>query len=333
MRPLIQLWLLLWAVYVVTGAAVSGLGFRHLDLSFAALVAAVAIPLAQAAAVRAPSWLRGTSGRPAIDRPRVAPAAVAVLAIGLVAVQALWLTRPTAVGPPVTAAVLGYLLPLTLILAAAGVLVEAAVATEPGVMTRLAGAGAVAVPALVAAAAVVADPLAWLVRTLALPPLTPTALAATLVAVAVGGLLATAGRLRPQPVAGRLADAALGAAAAAGAVALLDVHGGGQLDSFWPDLAATALLLAAVLLLAAALQARGKPAGRPARERGLAWWTAPATRLGLLALLVATYLAAWFALRHSVGLDPGLPGEWATRAVVIPPVQAAVLILLVRRSA
>jgi len=327
MRSLILLWLPLWLVYLGVGALVSGAGFRHLDLSFVSLCAALLIPFFQALVllivdrVVTPKTPPGSLGKSSGIRPSV----TAILVTDFVALQILWLTTGTSVESTVQQLTLRYLLALQLGAVALTVIVDALVrgrARRDGAI-----AVAIALPAIVAACELVADPLERIVTAFGMRPLLITLFALLPALVFLAGLIANAGRFRTMPVTGRLADWALGAFFCGAAIRILITHGGAQLGPWWVRLAGTFALLCTSLLTAALIQARYEtPVRNPGNTKPI-WWTSASTRVAMVAVLLTTYLGGWFLVRSVLGATPSLEGEWGLRAAAIPSAQAAFLIL------
>ena len=330
MRPLIQLWLFLWAGYVGAGAVISLLGFRHIDLSFASFFMALSMPLIQSIAVLTLGALRRPRLDPAAadpEKPRLALSALALVAANVMALQVLWVTAAYPFGPVVHRLVLTWMLAIELV--AIVVLTVLVGRRREALMGRLIPL-AIALPAAIAALGLAGVPWADLASRLPLPPLTPMVGSAFLFLLFLGGLFGAGGRLRPLRVAGKLAEGALGMAFGGGLLALLIAHGGGQLGPFWKRLEGTALVLCAALLLAALLEARREEASWVPAGGGWIWWTSPAARFGLLVLLLGSYLLGIWLSGFAVGVTPPLSGEWLARTAFIPATQTASLLIFVK---
>ncbi len=328
MRSLILLWMPLWLVYLGVGALVSGLGFRHLDLSYASLCAALLIPLIQSLFLLAVGRFinKGASSSSSGKPSRIRPSVTAVLVANFFALQTLWLTAGTSVESSVQRLTLHHLLAVQLG-AVALVAVVDALARGRTRRDRLI-ASAIALPAIVAAAELVADPIVGIVNAVGLPPLMISLAALLLGLIFFGGLLATAGRFQALPIAGRLADWSLGAFFGGAIIAILITHGGAQLGPWWLRVLGTCALLCTALVTATMIQARRES---PVQGHTLAkpiWWTSSSTRLAMLVVLVSAYLGGWLLLSTFLGATPPLEGEWAVRAATIPTVQAGFLVLV-----
>jgi len=330
MRPLIQLWLVLWVAYVGAGSAVSLLGFRHIDLSFASFTLALLAPLVQSVAVLTLGALRRRElDRVAPDRvkPGLDSAAVALVAAVVVALQVVWVTAGSSFGGFVDRLVLNWVLAIELIAVA---VLMALLGRHRKVLMGPSTILAVALPATIAALGLAGVPWTDLARLLHLPPLTPMVTSAALGVAFLGGLWRASGRLRPFSAAGRLAEGALGMGWVGGLIVLHIAHGGGQLGPFWTRLAGTTLVLCASLFLASLLQARREEASTVPAGRKWIWWTSASTRYGLLFVLVVFYLFSAWVASATVGLTPPLTGEWIARMAAIPAVQTAALIVFVK---
>ena len=330
MRPLIQLWLVLWVAYVGAGSAISLLGFRHIDLSFASFTHALLAPLVQSGAVLTVGALkRRELDRGAADRvkPGLDSAAITLVAAVVVALQVVWVTAGSSFGGFVDRLVLNWVLAIELFAVA---VLMALLGRHRKVLMGTLTILAVALPATIAALGLAGVPWTELARLLHLPPLTPMVTFAALGVAFLGGLWRASGRLRRFSAAGRLAEGALCMGWIGGLLVLHIAHGGGQLGSFWTRLAGTTLVLCASLLLAALLQARCEEASTMPSGLKWIWWTSPATRFGLLTVLMASYLFSAWVASATVGLTPPLTGEWIARTAAIPAVQTAALIVFVK---
>ncbi len=328
MRSIVLLWLPLWLVYLGVGALVSGVGFRHLDLSSVSLCAALLIPLFQALVLLIVHQVLITgepSNSPGKSVP-VRPLAMAMLVTNFVAIQILWLTAGTSVESTVQQLTLRYLLVLQL----GGVALAAVVDVLTRGRTRMDGAiaASIALPAVVAASELMGDPIVWIVTAFGLRPLLISILASLLGLIFFAGLIANAGRFRTLPITGRFADWGLGAFFCGAVISILIAHGGAQLGSWWFRLLGTCGLICTSLVTAALIQARRETPNEGLATRKSIWWTTGATRLAMTGLLVATYLGGWFLVRSVLGATPSLEGEWILRAATIPTAQAAFLVLV-----
>ena len=328
MRSLILLWVPLWLVYLGVGAVVSGFGFRHLDLSYTSLCAALLIPLIQSVFLLAAGRFLNKGAPPGSlgKSSRIRPSVTAILVANFIALQVLWLTAGTSVESTFQQLILHHLLAIQLGAVALAVVVNALARGRSRRDNII--AAAIALPAAVAAAELLADPIAGIVNAVGLSPMLISLAAPLLGLIFFAGLIANASRFQALPIAGRLADWGLGAFFGGAIIWTLITHGGAQLGPWWLRLLGTCALICTSLVTAALIQARHEMPVHGRTVPNMIWWTAPATRLAMLGALIATYLGGWLLLNSMLGATPPLEGEWGLRAAAIPTVQAGFLVLV-----
>ena len=335
MRRFLAVWLLLWAVPFVVGATISVGVFRHIDLSFSALCAALLIPVGQAGVLLVPQLVEAWRKRPSpetVRRTAISPAVTVLLVVDVVMLQLVWLSVGSRWLPVAESLVFLHMLSLH---AVAVVVLSIREVVQQRLRTGKLAAAAVGVVASVGAAELYADPLTWATTGLGLSQIVVPLAAVSLVIVGFVGVSHLTIRFAARdPVAGRLANGSLGGFFVAALITVVMLHGGAQLGTFWRRGALTLVLLAVAALIAAWLQV-WKISTDPTQPSLISlsrfWWHgAPARKLVLLAVCYSTYLAGRALAGWWFGSLPGLPGETVVKAALIPAVQAAALLGFVR---